>query len=24
VPAPGGHEACFTRPVELAEALSKI
>ncbi|WP_410791674.1 alpha/beta fold hydrolase [Kribbella sp. C-35] len=24
VPAPGSHEACFTRPVELAEALLKI
>lgn len=23
-PAPGSHEACFTRPVELAEALLKI
>jgi pimeloyl-ACP methyl ester carboxylesterase len=24
VPAPGSHEACFTRPVELAEALLKV
>ncbi|TCC08256.1 alpha/beta fold hydrolase [Kribbella soli] len=24
VPTPGSHEACFTRPVELAEALLKI
>jgi hypothetical protein len=24
VPAPGSHEACFTRPAELAEALLKV